>query len=222
MMKCAICEIRRPRRYCPGVRGEICTQCCGAEREVTVDCPLDCVYLQEARKHDRIPAVDPDQLPNQDVRITETFLEERKELIFFAAGNLLEAVFETPGAVDYDIREALDALIRTYRTLESGLVYETRPNNPLAAAIQQRFRQAVEEFRRSRRERLGMETTRDTDILGILVFLQRIEIMQNNGRKRGRAFIDFLRREFRPLVGPGEPASRLAASSSPLIVPGAD
>ena len=52
-MACAICETRRPRRFCPGVRGDICSICCGTEREVTVDCPLDCEYLQEARRHDK-------------------------------------------------------------------------------------------------------------------------------------------------------------------------
>ena len=46
IMNCAICETRRPRRYCPGVRGEICAICCGTAREVTVDCPLDCPYLR--------------------------------------------------------------------------------------------------------------------------------------------------------------------------------
>ena len=45
------------------------------------------------------------------------------------------AALDTPGAVDYDVREALEALIRTYRTLESGVYYESVPANPLAANI---------------------------------------------------------------------------------------
>ena len=48
-MKCRICDTRKPRRYCPGVTGDICSICCGNEREVTVDCPLDCPFLVEAR-----------------------------------------------------------------------------------------------------------------------------------------------------------------------------
>ena len=54
---CAICHTRRPRRYCPGVRGHICPVCCGTERENTVSCPLDCPYLREARvrEKERIP-----------------------------------------------------------------------------------------------------------------------------------------------------------------------
>ena len=48
-----------------------------------------------------------------------------------------------------------------------------------------------------------METVRDLDVLGILVMLQRIEFARNNGRPRGRAFLDFLRNEFPAGEEPG-------------------
>jgi hypothetical protein len=35
-------------------------------------------------------------------------------------------------------------------------------------------------------------------VLGLLVFLQRLEIDRNNGRRLGRAFLDFLREFFVP------------------------
>ena len=37
-----------------------------------------------------------------------------------------------------------------------------------------------------------MTKTRDADVLVVLAFLQRLEIDRNNGRKRGRTFIDVL------------------------------
>jgi hypothetical protein len=218
-MACEICETRRPRRYCPGVRGDICAICCGTHREETVDCPLDCEYLQDARRHEKPPDVDPEKLPNPDVRVTEDFLREHEELFVFAGRALFDAAAATPGAVDQDIRLALDALTRTYRTMESGLIYESRPSDLVAAAIQQRFRQTMEQFQQQLRQRLGMETLRDSDMLGVLVFLQRLEFSHNNGRKRGRAFLDFLRRYFPAGPGASEPASRTATGGSSLIVP---
>lgn len=204
-MSCKICETRRPRRFCPGVAGDICSVCCGTEREVTVSCPLDCEYLQDARKHERLPEVDPEQFPNQDIRVTEQFLRENESVLLAAARAVLEAALATPGAVDFDVREALESLVRTYRTLESGLYYETRPTNLLAGAIHHRVQQMLQEQRRRLSERLGLTTIRDTDILGVLVFLQRLEMQHNNGRRRGRAFLDFLREYFptpaSPLVG---------------------
>jgi hypothetical protein len=192
-MACAICRTRKPRRFCPGVNGDICTLCCGAEREVTADCPLDCPYLQEARKHERTGPMNPDEIPNKDIRITEEFLGEHELLLVGAMHCLVHAAFDTPGAVDSDVRDALDALIRTQRTLQSGVYYESRPVNALANRIFSDTQTGLEAFRTSEREKFGMSRTRDGDVLGVLVFLQRLELDRNNGRPRGRAFLDSLR-----------------------------
>src|SRR5262245_14282333 len=184
-MSCKICEVRRPRRFCPAVRDQICSLCCGQTRETTLNCPLDCEYLQEARKHDRPIEVNPDEFPNQDVRVTETFLRDHEALLLALGRAVLMAALETPGAVDNDIREALAALIRTQRTLDSGLYYETRPENPIAAELCRRIQAVVAEFRREEAEKLHVTKTRDADVLGVLAFLQRLEIDRNNGRLRG-------------------------------------
>ena len=212
-MSCAICHTRRPKRFCPGVRGDICTICCGTEREVTVDCPLDCVYLHEAHQHEKIEPTDPHNFPNQDIRVTEEFLRDHEPLLLFLARTLLDAALTTSRAVDFDVREALDALVRTYRTLQSGVYYETLPANPIAASICRLVQTGIEEFRKQEPERTGMTHTRDADILGLLVFLQRLELDNNNGRKRGRAYLDFLTGFF-----PDQPAEPASAGSS-LIVP---
>jgi hypothetical protein len=72
------------------------------------------------------------------------------------------------------------------------LIYETRPQNPYAAGIQESLQQSIAEFRKEMAEKLGMHSLRDADVLGTLVFVQRLEIQHNNGRRRGRAFLDFL------------------------------
>src|SRR3954454_7132300 len=87
-MACAICETRRPRRFCPGVRGDICSICCGTEREVSVNCPLECEFLQEARRHDKPATLDPADVPNQDIRVTERFIDEHHALVTFIADAL--------------------------------------------------------------------------------------------------------------------------------------
>jgi hypothetical protein len=196
-MVCAICEIRRPKRFCPGVRGEICSLCCGAEREVSVHCPLDCGYLQDARKHDKTPPVNPDEFPNQDIRVTDEFLHENEDLLVVLGRGIMTAALQAD-AIDNDVREALDALIRTYRTLQSGVYYETRPQNPLARAICIGVQNCLAELRRTEQESGGITRTRDAQVLGLLVFLQRLELDRNNGRRLGRAFIDFLRTFFAP------------------------
>ena len=208
-MACKICNARRPRRYCPGVGGEICTVCCGTEREVTVGCPLDCVYLREARSHEKPPAVDPKQIPNLDVEVTDSFLREHDTLLGFLMQTVAEAGLSTPDAVDYDVRDAIGALVRTYRTRQSGLYYDSRPDNLIAAAVLERIQKGIDEFRESMAKRLGLQVVRDADILGVLVFLQRVEYQVNNGRKRGRAFLDFLLAQTPGAGAPERPATSL-------------
>jgi hypothetical protein len=171
---------------------------------MTLDCPLDCEYLRESRKHERGAEVKPDEFPNQDIRVTETFLREHETLLAAMGRAVLLAGLETPGAVDSDVSEALAALIRTHRTLESGLYYETLPDNPVAAELCRRIQAAAVEFRRAETE-LQMTRTRDADVLGVLAFLQRLEIDRNNGRKRGRAYLDFLRLQFPDAAGQTAP-----------------
>jgi hypothetical protein len=192
-MACAICETRRPRRFCPGVRGDICSICCGTEREVTVDCPLDCEYLQEARRHDKPVETDPSTWPNQDIQVSEQFLADHEELLMAVGRIIAVAAFEASNTIDFDVREALESLIRTYRTLESGVYYETLPPNPMAANLHRAVQEGTAEFRRAEQQRIGISHTRDADVLRVLVFLQRIELDRNNGRRRGRAFLDGLR-----------------------------
>ncbi|HEV2688288.1 MAG TPA: hypothetical protein VGV35_07030 [Bryobacteraceae bacterium] len=196
-MKCKICGIRKPRRFCPGVGGDICPICCGEQREVTVHCPLDCPFLREARLHERPREVEPQEVPNKDIRVSEEFLRDHEPLLIFLGANLLEGALSTAGVVDADVRQALDALIRPHRTLQSGLYYESRPDNLVAAAIQQKIQDGVEQLRKELSEK-GATPIRDADILGMLVFLERVALHQDNGRPKGRAFIDYLRAYFPP------------------------
>jgi hypothetical protein len=208
-MKCKICDTRKPRRHCLGVSGEICSLCCGNEREVTISCPLECPYLAEARLHEKPRALNPDEVPNQDVQVTEQFLREHEPLLMFLSARLLDASLAAAGAIDSDVREALESLIRTYRTLQSGLYYETRPTNLIAAGIHQRMQEAVEGLRKELAEK-NATPVRDAEVLGTLVFLERVELNQNNGRPRSRAFLDYLRAYF-------PQSQESVAPASPLI-----
>jgi len=190
---CNLCEKRRARRHCPGVNADICPQCCGTGREITIDCPLDCPFLREARVHDRVAPLSEQNIPNLDIELKESFVQEHEHEVM-ALSLALARAMEQEKAVDLDAREAIESLVKTYRTLQSGLIYESRPANPYAGGIQERLVKAIEELGKDIGEQAG--TLRDSDVLATLVFLQRIDIQHNNGRRRGRAFFDFLRTYF--------------------------
>jgi hypothetical protein len=190
---CKICGKRRARRACPAVQGDICSICCGTEREVSLSCPLDCVYLQEAHQHERPVPIAPDQISYPEVPVTEEFVRDHEELLLFSVYSLVQAALHTPGAIDADVLSALEALIQTQRTLQSGLVYETRAENTIAMAVQRAFSSSLADYQKVREEREGLSAFRSSDILSVLVFLHRLGQQNQNGRPRGRMYLDLLR-----------------------------
>jgi hypothetical protein len=190
---CKLCGTRRAKRACPAVSGEICPLCCGEQREVTLLCPLDCQYLREARKHEKTVEVPVEAISNPTVEISEEFLREREELMLFCIYSLVQAALRTPHAVDTDVLESLEALIQTRRTAESGLIYETRAGNMVAASIQQKFSDSLKNYETERQQRESLTRYADADIFKMLVFLHRIGQQNSNGRLKGRMFIDLLR-----------------------------
>lgn len=214
---CKICQLRRARRVCPGLSAAgamemICSGCCGEQRESTISCPLDCEYLREARIHEvarEIKDADTGAAPHADIDVTEEFLRQHEAMAGFLGMSLAQAGLETAGAVDRDLASALEALIRTYRTLHSGLVYETRAEDRVAAAVQTRFEEAIAEWQRSRAEKQGLAPSRPAEILGILVFLARLAVRFENHRPRGRRYMDYLRVQFGVAIPAAAPSSRL-------------
>jgi hypothetical protein len=199
-IQCKICNQRRAKRHCPGVEGEICATCCAEGREITIECPRECPHLREARRHEAKVVLTADQVPNKDIQVSEDFVRQQEHLVLML-GNALTRAMEKGKAVDSDAREALQAIIQTYRTAESGLIYETRPPNPYAADIQDALKSMIEELRKRVEEATGTQSVRDADLLGTLIFLQRLGLQYDNGRRRGRVFYDFLMDHF-PVATP--------------------
>jgi hypothetical protein len=158
-----------------------------------LSCPLECQYLQEGHRREKPVAVKQSEISNPDLVVTEEFIRDHEELLLFSIYSLLQASLNTPGAIDADAMAALDAMIRTRRTLESGLVYQTRPENTIAASIQRIFEASLEDYSKLREEREGLIHLRNSDVLAILVFLHRVGQQNQNGRPRGRMFLDLLR-----------------------------
>ena len=191
-MLCKICGARRAKRVCPAVDGLICPICCGTEREVSLSCPLSCEYLQEAHKREKPIPVNEREMVYPDVLVTEEFLVQQEELLLFSIFSLVQAALRTGSAVDSDVMSALQATVQTYRTLQSGLLYETRAGNAIAESVQRLFATSLADYRKIREEQDGLKPVRDSEILMVLVFLQRIGQQNQNGRARGRMFIDLL------------------------------
>ena len=160
---------------------------------MTLNCPLECEYLQEAHRREKPIEIAEGRLANPDIEVSEDFIRSHEEILIFAMYSLLQASLRTEGAVDTDVANALEALIQTHRTLESGLYYETRAENTVAARIQRSFENSFAEYQKMRTEREKLSPVRNSEILAILVFLHRLAQQNQNGRPRGRMYVDLLR-----------------------------
>ena len=215
-MACAICEIRKEKRFCPAVHGRICPQCCGEQREVTLDCPSDCVYLQQARAHEKprgLGDLDPAVLFLK-VEIGENFIYEHEHLILGLSFALAKSVRSDRTLRDSDLLAALGVLAKSYETLvNSGLHYEAPISNPGQQAIVAELQTMVKEFREAENKHLGYSRLRDSDVLQALVFLLRMGYARTSGRPRTRAFADFVVAQFpedkSSIAAPGETTSRI-------------
>jgi len=211
-MTCPICQRRKPARYCPA-RGEtICTICCGTEREVTLDCPRDCIYLVRAREQEeqhRVP-VPPAEIPFPGVELPTGVLDLNRSLLAALGTAILAFAVEAPRLSDPDVAAALGALAETYRTLTSGLYYEKPPGGGPSRELYGRLRQAVEELKKEQLARGALPVTKESDVLYITVFLARVLRVRSNGRPRCRAFLDFLSAQF--------PQAAVAEKDAPRII----
>jgi len=104
-VSCAICHERKEKRFCPAVHDRICPICCGTEREVTLDCPSDCSWLQQARQNenaDHLRELDREALI-PEVEVPEAFLYEWESLIGGLSFAVAKAARSDRGVYDRDV-----------------------------------------------------------------------------------------------------------------------
>ena len=117
-MTCPICNKRKVKRFCPARGEDICSVCCGTEREVSIDCPSDCPHLVASREYDEgRRQIDWKKIPFPDVRIPFEFAQTHTPLVMALITSIWEYARRHRQVVDTDAIAALQALAETYRTL---------------------------------------------------------------------------------------------------------
>lgn len=198
-MSCAICETRKEKRFCLAVHGRICPQCCGEQREVTLDCPSECVYLQQARQHERPRSAE--DLKDAElflkVDLGDQFLYEHEHLIMGLSYAMAKRARADRSLHDRDLIAATTSLAKTYETLSnSGLHYESPTASLGQQAIADEVQNMIKEYREAEQKHIGYCRLRDSDVLKGLVFLVRMAHGRTSGRPKSRAFVDFLFAQF--------------------------
>ena len=215
-MSCAICQVRKEKRFCPAVHGRICAQCCGEQREVTLDCPSDCVYLQQAREHEKPRAAEELDAAGLflQIEVKDQFIYEHEHLLMGLSYALAKSARADRSLTDRDLIGALSTLVKSYETLvNSGLVYSKPTANVAQQAVTQEIENMLKQYRETEQKHIGYTRLRDSEVLKALVFLVRLAHGRTSGRPKSRAFVDFLFNQFpdnkSAIVSPAETGSRI-------------
>ena len=196
-MVCPICNKRKVKRLCPARAESICSICCGEQREVTIDCPSDCVHLVASRDYDLTRLVyDFDKVPFADVRFNHSFAQTHGPLLLQIDYGICQFAAAHREVVDTDVQSALQRLAETYRTQATGIIYEQPLDYPVQRELYEHMKAGIVDFRKDEAQRAGMTTVRDSDVRDALIFLTQICAVHANGRPKGRAYLDLIRQQF--------------------------
>ena len=215
-MTCILCDRRKEKRFCLAVHGRICAQCCGEQREVTLDCPSECPYLQQARQHDRRRTDDaPVQELFPEVEISPQFMHDREPLVISILHTIAGLSRADRSLTDRDVSGALANMAKSYQTLVgSGLFYQELLPNLLQQSLIESIETMLKEFQQVEQQDLGYSSLKNTDVLKALVWILRLIPLHSSRRPRSRGFLDLLK----GLFSDAPPGSTAADESSRRII----
>ena len=222
-MKCALCNQRKAKRFCPAQSHMICPQCCGEKRVLEIDCPESCQYLRDGRSYESevharyYIASDPaKQQKNQRI------LSQFDEFITLVECLLAEERRSSRSFKDKDAADALDLVVENLRTEEKGVLYERTSNDIRIDIVRRRLAELVQSARFPRRQEQGndlvvrepgVEALKLRDAIECLETIR--DVVQNHLDEGPTApsYVDFLARLL-PSRG------RIERGGSSLIIPG--
>jgi hypothetical protein len=136
------------------------------------------------------------KVPFPESKFNRSFAESHGPLLFYLDHAICKFAVEHRAAVDTDVVAALQTLAESYRTQASGIIYEKPLDYALQRALYESLKAAITEFREKEAQRVGMTTVRDSDVRDALIFLTQLGAVHENGRPKGRAYLDVIRQQF--------------------------
>lgn len=212
-MKCVVCDRRKGKRFCPAKNGQICAQCCGEKRVIEIDCPESCEFLRIGRQREaalegarHFQSPDPVEQERRS-RILESF-----EPVIVNLQTLIAVERQSSrDLTDADVGEALDCLLKTLRTEDRGVIYETTSENLRAEGLRRQLSALIASWRYPKDA--GAQRIQLKDAIDCLELLRSVVASHLESGPASLSFVDFLLR-YMPQ------SSRIETSGPSIIIPG--
>lgn len=212
-MKCTLCAQRKGKRFCPAGNNIICAQCCGEKRVLEIECPEGCEYLKAGRAQEAAVAGElffrtSDRMEHaKRVRVLEQF-----ETVFSEIQGVIAVERQSDRQLtDGDAAEAADCLLKTLRTEERGILYETTSGNLRADGLRRQLSDIIQLNRYPEepdRPRLSL-----SDAIQCMEVLRAVVANHLESARGVISFVDFLARQL-------PRKQRSGSFESSLIIPG--
>ena len=212
--RCPLCGTRRAKRFCPAKLSQICPVCCGTKREVEIDCPSDCVYLQSGRQYEGGKKAK--NKPNESFteRLwSQSFQSRNFETLLGLWSLIRDARSQIPELVDIDVREVLNRLIQTYQTQEGGIYYDHLPESYTQKTLYSSLKSFLEG--KQNQENLTASSLKTENLLDCLQLTLEMAVLKLQSRPKSRAFLD----QLSEIVAKASPTSSEENKQSGIILP---
>ena len=183
------------------MRSSICATCCGQKRILEIDCPESCGYLKAGRNKDIEDRVKQYQSMDQaDFKKARRIIDDYADVVAALEFQIAHARLADRALTDKDVGRAVQALVETYRTEESGILYERTLDDPKIDSLRRELKEVIEFFRSPGGEQnkgiIDLENLR-LPLSAAIECLEYILLMIQLSRNRGGsalAYVDFLAR----------------------------
>jgi len=205
MQRCAKCSKQAARRECAALGERICAPCCARLRMLVLACPERCPYLQDARRTTGKRRME-QLLAHLSAQGKESWLSvipRMSGLLTLLEGAIVGVQRQHfRDLTDGEVLAGIENAIRTYETLERGIIYEHRSESPRIQAVTESLIEVLKRVEEdSARRGARLQTSDEVACLHVLV--ESIRLMQDEREAQAYLRVAAL---FQPYP---EPESRL-------------
>jgi hypothetical protein len=191
MARCPLCSARSGKRYCPAKGAQICAVCCGTKREIEIDCPGSCPYLQASRSYEAEKRMPDPQLAAKIQKYDDNFIHRYSPVLDTISRAVVEERLNSPWLVDNDVIEVYKSLSATMKTLSSGIYYESLPDGPARISLFRRLKSLLDQLMQPAEgaDRQSLKVSEALDVLDFLTFAVQAN---SSVRPKSRRYLDWL------------------------------
>lgn len=175
MAKCPICRTRKAKRLCPVKKQDICAICCAEKRMIELACPESCLYLRDARQAAgarRTPKLLQYLAANDKVHLFDAFDRFNAVIAMLERAIVKVQRYQFRDLTDEEVLAGVENAIKTYETLDRGIIYEHASESPRIRAVTRALLDEMERMKKTLQEQQRSDLIKTRDFLACLEFIR--------------------------------------------------